>query len=202
MLREEASNPNSTNATPASATCLNSRKSSEYRGARNRNLAQSVYRVVFRHLRGPWQDKNTETFKCCRGNTNKPTGSYSFNKTCIWSPFPCHVSFLGCHKLSPTGLKVAITVVLRHETSSPGQTLGSWVQIQLEAWMPVCVYSVLLLSCVCSGLETGGSPVQEVLLTVYKFHSSWVHLNGNRPQGLTHQNRRKFKDLKISVIYS
>jgi hypothetical protein len=38
---------------------------------------------------------------------------------------------------------------LRHELSSPAQTLGSWVRIQLEAWMSVYVYSVFVLSCVC-----------------------------------------------------
>jgi hypothetical protein len=31
---------------------------------------------------------------------------------------------------------------LRHELSSPAQTLGSWVRIPLEVWMSVCVYSV------------------------------------------------------------
>jgi hypothetical protein len=33
---------------------------------------------------------------------------------------------------------------LRHELSSPAQTLGSWVRILLEAWMSVCVYSVFV----------------------------------------------------------
>jgi hypothetical protein len=31
---------------------------------------------------------------------------------------------------------------------SPAKTLGSWVRIQLEALMSVCVYSVFVLSCV------------------------------------------------------
>jgi hypothetical protein len=31
---------------------------------------------------------------------------------------------------------------LRHKLSSPARTLGSWVRIQLKAWMFVCVYSV------------------------------------------------------------
>jgi hypothetical protein len=35
---------------------------------------------------------------------------------------------------------------LRHEPSSPAQTLGSWVRIPLEAWISVCVYSVFVLS--------------------------------------------------------
>jgi hypothetical protein len=37
---------------------------------------------------------------------------------------------------------------IRHEPYSPAWTLGSWVQIPLEAWMSVCVYSVFVLSCV------------------------------------------------------
>jgi hypothetical protein len=57
---------------------------------------------------------------------------------------------------------------LRHEPSSPAQTLKSCVRIPLEAWMSVCVYSVFVLSCVCSRLATGWSPVQGVLPTVYK----------------------------------
>jgi hypothetical protein len=36
---------------------------------------------------------------------------------------------------------------LRHEPSSPARTLESWVRIQFEAWMSVCVYSVFVLFC-------------------------------------------------------
>jgi hypothetical protein len=36
--------------------------------------------------------------------------------------------------------------LLRHEQSSLARTLGSWLQIPLEAWMSVCVYSVLCCS--------------------------------------------------------
>jgi hypothetical protein len=50
---------------------------------------------------------------------------------------------------------------LRHEPSSPAPTLGSWVQILLQAGMSVCVYSVFVLSCVGSGLATGWSPSKE-----------------------------------------
>jgi hypothetical protein len=32
--------------------------------------------------------------------------------------------------------------VLRHEPSSPAQTLVSWVRIPLKAWMSICVYFV------------------------------------------------------------
>jgi hypothetical protein len=37
---------------------------------------------------------------------------------------------------------------LRHELSSPAGTLVSWVRIQLDAWMSVCLYSVFVLFCV------------------------------------------------------
>jgi hypothetical protein len=37
---------------------------------------------------------------------------------------------------------------LRHELSSPAQTLGSWFPIPLEIWMSMCVYSVFVLFCV------------------------------------------------------
>jgi hypothetical protein len=50
--------------------------------------------------------------------------------------------------------------------ASSVRTLGSWVRILLEAWMSVYIYSVLMLSCVGSGLATGWSPVQGVLPTV------------------------------------
>jgi hypothetical protein len=43
---------------------------------------------------------------------------------------------------------------LRRELSSPAPTLRSWGRIPLEAWMSVCVYSVLVL-CEGSGLATG-----------------------------------------------
>jgi hypothetical protein len=55
---------------------------------------------------------------------------------------------------------------IRHEMSSPAQTLGSWVRIPLKAWMFVWVYSVFVLSCVGSGLAKNSSPIQGVLPTV------------------------------------
>jgi hypothetical protein len=38
---------------------------------------------------------------------------------------------------------------LRHELSSPARTLGSWVQIPLEAWMSVCAFLLCLCCSVC-----------------------------------------------------
>jgi hypothetical protein len=37
--------------------------------------------------------------------------------------------------------------------------------------MPLCVYSVFVLSCVGSAFATGYSPVQGVLSTVYRIHN-------------------------------
>jgi hypothetical protein len=75
-----------------------------------------------------------------------------------------------------------------HVWSSIARTLGSWVQIPLEAWMCVRVFCVVL-SCVVSGLATGWSPVQGVLPNVKKKKNSFINqrsqiLNRNRPQGL------------------
>jgi hypothetical protein len=49
--------------------------------------------------------------------------------------------------------------------------LGSCVRITLKAWMSVCVYSVCSILCVVyRGLATGWSPIQGVLLTVYRIY--------------------------------
>jgi hypothetical protein len=57
---------------------------------------------------------------------------------------------------------------LRHKPSSPARTLGSWVRIPLGAWMfDVRLFCVCVVLCVGSGLETGWSPAQWVLPTVY-----------------------------------
>jgi hypothetical protein len=37
---------------------------------------------------------------------------------------------------------------LRHEPSTPAQTLGWWVRIPLEEWMSLCICSVFVLCCV------------------------------------------------------
>jgi hypothetical protein len=47
---------------------------------------------------------------------------------------------------------------LKHEISSPAQTLGPWDGIPLDVWMSVRVSSVFVLSCVGSGLATGLIP--------------------------------------------
>jgi hypothetical protein len=57
---------------------------------------------------------------------------------------------------------------LTYELSSFAWTLGSWVQIPLDTWMSVCVYSVCVVLCAGSGLVTGWSPIKGVLLTVKK----------------------------------
>jgi hypothetical protein len=57
---------------------------------------------------------------------------------------------------------------LRHELSWLAPTLESSVQIPLNTWMPVCVYSVCVVLCVGSGLATSRSLAQGVLPTVYR----------------------------------
>jgi hypothetical protein len=77
---------------------------------------------------------------------------------------PHHFRFLNshvyclCQSRWPRGL--------RHELSSLIRTLGSLFRMPLEAWMSVCVYSVVL--CVGSGLATGWSPILGILPTVYR----------------------------------
>jgi hypothetical protein len=46
-----------------------------------------------------------------------------------------------------TGCPWQLPRSLRHELSSPAQTLGSWVPIALQTWMSVCVYSVCDVLC-------------------------------------------------------
>jgi hypothetical protein len=50
---------------------------------------------------------------------------------------------------------------LRYKMSSPAQTLGSWVQIPLDAWMSVRISCVFVLSGVCSSLRQGCSLIKE-----------------------------------------
>jgi hypothetical protein len=54
---------------------------------------------------------------------------------------------------------------LRHELSLLTQTLESWVQIPFKGWMSVLCAFIL---CVGRGLAMGWSPVQGILLTVYR----------------------------------
>jgi hypothetical protein len=49
-----------------------------------------------------------------------------------------------------------------YELSSLARTQGSWVQIQLKAWMSMCVYSVFMLLCVyVAALRRADLPTKE-----------------------------------------
>jgi hypothetical protein len=51
---------------------------------------------------------------------------------------------------------------LRHEPSSLTRRLGLWVQIPIEAWISVCVYSVFVLFCVqVAALRRADPPPKE-----------------------------------------
>jgi hypothetical protein len=78
-----------------------------------------------------------------------------------------------------------MTVAMRSKVWNDlvARTLGSWVRIPLEAWMSVLVSSVLILTYAGSGLVTGLSPMQGVLLTIYKVYRSRLILLGNRLEG-------------------
>jgi hypothetical protein len=76
--------------------------------------------------------------------------------------------------------------------SWPAWTLGSWVRIPLEAWMFVCVYSVLVLTCVGSGLATGWSLVQRVLPILCVCKITEPHKEEAKARyGLQHHIRRR-----------
>jgi hypothetical protein len=67
----------------------------------------------------------------------------------LHSPIFLHGIVLNCRSRWPRGL--------RHELSSLTRKLGSWVRVQLKAWMSVCMrlFCVCVVLCVVSGLETG-----------------------------------------------
>jgi hypothetical protein len=73
--------------------------------------------------------------------------------------------------------------------SSPAETLGSWVRSPLEAWMSTRVSSVFV-SYVGMDLRQGWSPVQGVVPSD-KIHSLRLIPNGNSPEGLIRQGRRR-----------
>jgi hypothetical protein len=87
---------------------------------------------------------------------------------------------------------------LRHEISSPAQTLGSWVWIPLEGWMFVYVYSVFMLFCVGSGLATGWSPVQGIVPTVFKTHD--FRIKSEWEQARVPNSTRKKKEKKKGAM--
>jgi hypothetical protein len=65
----------------------------------------------------------------------KPITTFLWNLVCLgWRKWPCGI---------------------RHELSSPAETLGSCVRLPLETWMSVCVYSVCVVSYVSRGLAKG-----------------------------------------------
>jgi hypothetical protein len=55
-----------------------------------------------------------------------------------------------------------------HEPSSPAQTLGLWVRVQLDAWICVRLFCVCVVLCVGMGLSTGWSQVEGILPTAHR----------------------------------
>jgi hypothetical protein len=90
---------------------------------------------------------------------------------------------------------------LRHEMSSPAQTLGSWVQTPLEARVSECFYSVFMLSCICTGLVTSSSPSKESYRLSTWLIISELILNGNRPESLIRRGRRRKRLLRAHKKY-
>jgi hypothetical protein len=62
---------------------------------------------------------------------------------------------------------------LRHEPSSPAQTLGSWVRIPLEALMSVWVYFVFVLFCLQIAALRGADPPSKESYRLCKWSRNW-----------------------------
>jgi hypothetical protein len=67
---------------------------------------------------------------------------------------------------------------LRHELSSPAQTLGSWVRIPLKAWMPVRIYSVFVLSCMQVEALRRDDPPSKEFYRLCKRSRNWKSSQG------------------------
>jgi hypothetical protein len=81
---------------------------------------------------------------------------------------------------------------LRHEMSSPSETLGPWVGIPFELWTSVRASSVFVLSFVGSGLATELIPVQGALPTVCNIHNSIIILMGTDQRTKYETEKMKF----------
>jgi hypothetical protein len=84
---------------------------------------------------------------------------------------------------------------LRHDMSSPAQTLGSWVPITLDAWGSICFYSAFVLSCVGSGLAT-------VYRLSIRIIISELILEGNRTDSPIRQDRRTITAYGYFLLHS
>jgi hypothetical protein len=109
---------------------------------------------------------------------------------------------------------VPITVAARTEAWNVfdlSDTRILWVRIPLEAWMSICLYSVHMLSCEGSGLETGWSHVQGVLPSVHKinkFRSSSELEQARGPNPSNHNKKevvfeygRSFTDVSLYIYF-
>jgi hypothetical protein len=73
-------------------------------------------------------------------------------------------------------IRVAARYMVWH-TFALSHTCGLWVRIPLQTWIS-SVYTMFVLCCACSSLETGWSPVQGVLSTVYNIVTCYL---GSQP---------------------
>jgi hypothetical protein len=78
---------------------------------------------------------------------------------------------------------------------SPAQTLGQWVRTPLEAWMCVCVSVRVVL------WGAGDPPPMESYRKPPSFMISELILNGNRPDSLIRQDRRRRSKIKHMEPY-
>jgi hypothetical protein len=93
----------------------------------------------------------------CEVSVDKTSLTELMNSIVIPSLYPNLI----CHKYRPIR-RSKWPRGLRHELSSPAQTLGSWVRIPLRAWIYMCVYPVFVLSCVqVAALRRADPPSKE-----------------------------------------
>jgi hypothetical protein len=87
---------------------------------------------------------------------------------------------------------------LKHELSSPAQTLGSWLRIALEALMSACVYSLFVLFCVPVAALRRADPTSKESYRLCKRLRNW-----KRGQDQTKGSRatEKWMNFPFSVNY-
>jgi hypothetical protein len=122
------------------------------------NYTDASFKSWFYHLIGPiWY---IETFVCLNFNRQYLLYLYAY----CFSLIILVLDYV---------LPITVARGLRHELSSPAQTLGSWVRIPLKAWMSVCLYSVFVLSCVQVAALRLADPPSKESYRLWKRSRNW-----------------------------
>jgi hypothetical protein len=87
-----------------------------------------------------------------------------------------------------------------HEPSSPSRTLGWWVRIPLDAWMPVYVYSVFMFCVQVAALRRADPPSKES----YRLCIGLRNLkSGQGPKGYTaiEREREREREREVTSVF-